>query len=168
MIQLCYRAAKADLSQGSRERKNTRSESLKLMERCGGGGGVDLIDKKDKPNSSISGCVRLMDFLLLCMAPFSLLMGPVSFTDVREGRLTLNCALFPAVCFLKSYYKHMLPFHKIESNKDNNKKMMGSDLSRNRKSWLFCESCLLVNQLLLQEGLVSLFGAWLLKPRSGH
>lgn len=68
-----------------------------------GVGEVDLIDKKDKPNSRISGCVRLMDFLLLHMAPFSLLMGPVPFTDVREGRLILNCALFPAVCFLKSY-----------------------------------------------------------------
>lgn len=48
MIQLWYRAAKADLSQGSWERNDTRSESLKLMERYrgGGGGGVDLIEKK--------------------------------------------------------------------------------------------------------------------------
>lgn len=38
MIQLCYRAAKADLSQGFWERKDTRSESLKLMEGHGGGG----------------------------------------------------------------------------------------------------------------------------------
>ena len=86
---------------------------------------MDLIEKKDKPNSSISGCVRLVDFRLLCVAPFSLPVGPVPFTDVREGRLTLNCALFPAVCFLKNYYKCMLSFHKIENNKDNNKKMMG-------------------------------------------
>lgn len=86
---------------------------------------MDLIEKKDKPNSSISGCMRLVDFRLLCVAAFSLPVGPVRFTDVREGRVTLNCALFPAVCFLKNYYKCMLSFHKIENNKDNNKKMMG-------------------------------------------
>lgn len=88
-------------SQGSWERNDTRSESLKLMERYRGGGwGSGFDRKKGQAKQLVSFWLcGLMDFLLLCVAPFSLLMGPVPFTDVREGRLTLNCGLFPAACF---------------------------------------------------------------------